>query len=390
MKGGNVLNSLSNSRINEYIEKVQNMKAIAGGTNKKCFYIDDYVLLQTDINEKDMEQLIKIEKHLKQRGVNLAQTLEYKTEGNENFVGYKEGYILQEKAKGQLLYERSLPYNMSDNEIVIERKKYMSTLRSLQGERQQFFDKFVSDWAEITRAGLLVDGGKTDNFFYEKGKQMNFIDLNIRGNKNIDLSEICRQMCVVLSGTSRYFAKDMLPIKEDVNKSLSQIFKKMIKSFAKEGLDVEQAKDIISSRFPEIDLEEKDTHKLELAPEGLSQAQIEKIQNDKDAQERIEEESAKHKEKRLEITNRLGKTAVKNDVKREMIKRTIDKAETEKQQTDLVNTERKRALFRKSRQGAQLSEEQRRLIEEFERQKIQAQDTYKSKKGKAKNQGQQH
>ena len=174
----------------------------------------------------------------------------------------------------------------------------------------------------------------------------------------------------------------MLPIKEDVNKSLSQIFKKMIKSFAKEGLKVEQAKDIISSRYPEVDLEEKDTHKLELTPEGQSQAQIEKIQNDKLAQKRIAQETTEYRTKIMETPNKLSRETVKSDVKREMFKRVIDKNETEKQETDLVRNERKRALIFKTRQGAQLSEEQRRLIEEFERQKIQAQDTYRSKKGK--------
>ncbi len=281
----------THNKIGELIKKVQGMKSNAKGSNKECFFIDGYALLKTkSINEQELQQRMKIEKHLKEKGVNIVSTLEYQTDGMEDEFGLKKGYILQEMANGQLLHKSVNMLRMNETELEELRTEYISTLKALQIERQEFYDKFVSDWIEITKAGLKVDPSKTSNFYYEKGKQINFIDLAAkkRFEGNIELETICGEMATIIANGSRYYHPDFKKnpqIIETANETLSPIFKKLTESFVRQGLDREQVKQILKGRFPEVNLDEKDGHKLEQTPEGLSQAQIERRQEDKARQE---------------------------------------------------------------------------------------------------------
>lgn len=381
------------NKIGELIKKVQGMESNTKGSNKECFFIDGYALLKTKgINEQKLQQKMKIEKQLKEKGVNIVPTLEYQTEGIEDRDGYKEGYILQPIAEGQPLHKYTLLEKMNDTELKMVETEYVNILKALQTERQEFYDKFVSDWIEITKAGLKVDPSKTNNFYYERGKQINFIDLDVgeQLKEKIELETICGEMAVVIADGSKYYNsyfKENPQIMATTNEALSPIFKKLTESFIRQGLDKEKVKQILKGRFPEVNLDEKDGHKLEQTPEGLSQAQIERIQKDKEARERTEQLMEKFRTPKVETSGKLNRTTLKNDMKRNIMVRQIDKSEKEKQEIDY---DKKRALFKRTGKGIQLSERENQLLEEMERQKAQAEEEYNKKQENRKSQGQLH
>lgn len=381
------------NRIDELIKKVQGMESNAKGSNKECFFIDGYALLKTkSINEQELQQKMKIEKQLKEKGVNIVPTLEYQTDGIDDGFGFKKGYILQEIADGQPLHKSVNVQRMNETELKEVGAEYISTLKALQTERQEFYDKFVSDWIEITKAGLKVDPSKTSNFYYEKGKQINFIDLDVgeRFKGNIELETICAEMAVVIADGSKYYNsyfKENPQIMATTNEALSPIFKKLTESFVRQGLDKEQVKQILKGRFPEVNLDEKDGHKLEQTPEVLSQAQVERMQKDKEARERTEQLMEKFRTPKVETSGKLNRTTLKNDMKRNIMVRQIDKSEKEKKEIDF---DKKRALFKRTGQGIQLSKRENQLLEEMERQKAQAEEEYNKKQENRKGQGQLH
>ena len=334
----------THNKIGELIKKVQGMESNTKGSNKECFFIDGYALLKAKgINEQKLQQKMKIEKQLREKGVNIVPTLEYQTEGIEDRDGYKEGYILQPIAEGQPLHKYTILEKLNNTELKMVETEYVSTLKALQTERQEFYDKFVSDWIEIAKAGLKVEP-KTNNFYYERGKQINFIDLNVdeRFKENIELETICGEMAVVIADGSKYYNscfRKNPQIMETTNEALSTIFKKLTGSFVRQRLDKEQVKQIIKGRFPEVDLDEKEGHKLEQTPEGLSQTQVERMQKDKEAGERTEQLMEKFRTPKVETSSKLNRATLKNDMKRNIMVRQIEKAETEKQKIDLDKKE---------------------------------------------------
>ena len=138
-----------------------------------------------------------------------------------------------------------------------------------------------------------------------------------------------------------------------------------------------------------IDMVSKDGHKLELKQEeGLSQAQFEKIQKDKEV--RIEQESYKERNSEMKSKSELKGISTKNYLKREIISRRIDKAEKKQQEVYITKNQQKRLLFKRVGQGIELSEEERKMLEEMEIQRMQAENTYMKKRENRKSQGQQH
>ena len=132
-----------------------------------------------------------------------------------------------------------------------------------------------------------------------------------------------------------------------------------------------------------IDMVSKDGHKLELKQEqGLSQAQFERKQEEKEIEERTEQ--------KIEIQGKLKGNETKNYLKRQVVSRKIDKSEKEQQEVDIAKNQRKRLLFKKSREGVELSQEERLMLEEMERQRMQSENTYKDKRENKKWQGQLH
>ena len=74
-------------------------------------------------------------------------------------------------------------------------------------------------------------------------------------------------------------------------------------------------------------------------------------------------------------------------MKRNIMVRQIDKSEKEKKEIDY---DKKRALFKRSGKGIQLSERENQLLEEMERQKAQAEEEYNKNRENRKSQGQLH
>ena len=90
---------------------------------------------------------------------------------------------------------------------------------------------------------------------------------------------------------------------------------------------------------------------------------------------------------KVETSSKLNRTTLKNDMKRNIMVRQIDKSEKEKKEIDY---DKKRALFKRSGKGIQLSERENQLLEEMERQKAQAEEEYNKNRENRKSQGQLH
>jgi len=240
------------TKIDELITLAEQTSENAKGGNKKCFIHGDNALLYGTIDEKNMQALIQLTQDLKSRGVSVARTLDYKiTEGTK-------GYSLQEKAGGTPLHNR-VRWNAPKEEIPMEKQIYTDRLKELSGESQEFYDKFVQDWLAIQDAGIRIDPSKMDNFYYEQGKGITFIDLDAGvgkvDEKAVDLKTVCHEMSTILAGSGKYwrFGNDE-EIAKAANKSLSPIFKKFAKSMEKAGLPMKEIKTILKDHYPDVDL----------------------------------------------------------------------------------------------------------------------------------------
>ena len=175
--------------IDKYIEMSMTMDNNSHGSNKKCFYFDDYVLLCGNSVDRDNHAISKINvmKELKEKGVNVVRLLEYKRVGNRD-------YELQERAPGSELYDYHA-YNS-----IAGQKQYLSRLKEISMQDDSFYDKFISDWDNILTTGLDVDPSKCNNFFFSNN-QIYFIDLNRMGAPYEQRNEYkYMEMAVVLRG----------------------------------------------------------------------------------------------------------------------------------------------------------------------------------------------
>lgn len=165
--------------IEEAIKKSKNMSPVKGGSNKKCYIIDDYALLVGSSVDRDNLATEKINKiqNLKNEGINVIITIEVKTISGID-------YELQERAPGEELYDY---YDMKSSEA--GQLKYLKRLISLSEESIDFYMKFLNDWDSLLKSGIAVDPCKMSNFFYEKGKGIYFVDLNILTSKYEDRKE---------------------------------------------------------------------------------------------------------------------------------------------------------------------------------------------------------
>lgn len=241
-------------KIDELIELAEKSSESAKGGNKKCFLDGDYALLYGNINEQDMQTLIQLTEDLKSRGVNVARTFDYRiTDGTK-------GYSLQERASGDALHNR-VRWNVPEEEIPMQKQIYTDRLRALTGENQAFYDKFVQDWLEIQKAGIRIDPSKMDNFYYEQGKGITFIDLDAGvgkvDEKGVPLETVCVEIATILAGSNKYFSfgRDE-EVAKTANKELSNIFKKFAKSMDRAGLPIKDVKAILKDRYPDVDLTE--------------------------------------------------------------------------------------------------------------------------------------
>ena len=134
-------------------------------------------------------------------------------------------------------------WDISKDKIPDERQGHINKLYALSREKQEFFDKFVSDWLEIQKAGIRIDPSKPTNFFYEKGRAISFIDLDGRMSEtnNPPIETSCYEMFVVISGKMKHSAlgRDSEFMKK-VNENYQKIFAKFSRAMEKQGVNKEK------------------------------------------------------------------------------------------------------------------------------------------------------
>ena len=175
---------------------------------------------------------------------------------------------------------------------------------------------------------------------------------------------------------------------------LAKTSNEFVLGVSRENMVINEVESIMQA-IPETNLDTKDGHIQALRPEdGMAQSENERIKKDEEARTRTEQELVKYKNETLETTDisqEIDKKSISiNDIKRNILTSKITESEKEQKEADIAKNQRKRLLFKRSREGVELSQEERLMLEEMERQRMQAEDTYKIKRENAKNQWQQH
>ena len=179
--------------IDELIKKHRETKGqIKKGGNKKVRLFDDYVLLAGSFKENEIKKVILISQELKNKGVNIVPTLEYQIVYPPNEFGYARGYVLQPRAQGTEIYHPDMPTD--------EHEQRLHDIANMDTKK---IDKFISDWIDIEKAGLMVDPSKTTNFFYHDDG-ISFIDLNLKeSTKHEQLIDYFNYVCAILTDYCR-------------------------------------------------------------------------------------------------------------------------------------------------------------------------------------------
>lgn len=221
--------------IEEFIQYVKHRDPSQKGGNKKCYIKGNYALLTGTFKPDEIEKAMTIEQNLINNDVAIVPTIEYKAIEGPSELGYYKGYILQQKAPGEELY---LSPTKTSSEA------YAQRLTELAERPQEFYDKFASDWLQITQNGLGIDPSKSSNFFYTP-ERINFIDLNlISCQREIETSFL--EASVVLFNGGMYYKSS------ENRRQQTQILRKIATAFTKQGADKNKVSEIIHKRFPEI------------------------------------------------------------------------------------------------------------------------------------------
>ena len=128
---------MSSQNIDSIIQIAEEQESSAHGSNKKCFLIDDYALLKQSFRTEEIESIMRITEELEEKGISVARTLDYKvlSQSVRNWdtdknVLVSEGYVLQERAQGTPLLDRT---NWND-----ENKRYqLDYLRQIDSIQEQ-------------------------------------------------------------------------------------------------------------------------------------------------------------------------------------------------------------------------------------------------------------
>jgi len=152
------------------------------GAFSKCHIYENYAILNSNniFDAQEFKDIISTLNDLKIKGVSVARILGYAITETNQKNNRSNGYIVQEKAKGnELLYCKNVPIPIStspsntksNRDYVIE---YCKLLRTIP---QKHFDKYLSDYKAICDAKIKIDPLLT-NLFYDKKDGFTFIDLN--------------------------------------------------------------------------------------------------------------------------------------------------------------------------------------------------------------------
>ena len=307
--------------IDYFIGIAQKQESNAHGSNKKCFLIDDYALLKQRFTIDEIESIIPITEELEKKGVNVARTLEFKVTGqyvqdwNKNkSTPIYEGYVLQQRAKGTPLLDRT-NWDEKNKRYQID---YLKQIDSISKEGQDFFDQFVKGWMEIQESGIRIDPSKPGNFIYEQGKGITFIDLGLSDKKPDILTTVYEQLAVILNLNA--YNKCYPEIKQAVQERLSIIAEKYKNAIKEQGIDINVFNQVIDTKIPK----EISTHSKQ------------KETTSKDEVSRLEEAIKKHLEeeerKKLESKNLQAEREEQQRIKREKREAEIKRLDEEEQQ----------------------------------------------------------
>lgn len=224
---------MSNQTIDDFIQMAEQREADAHGSNKQCFFIDNYALLNYTFTTEELDKIMQISEELEKKGVNVVKTLDYKVidhvrqakDGN-----YVRGYVLQERAIGKPLFDET-NYKKDSGQFQID---YFKQIDSIAQEGQQFFDNFVRGWIEIQKAGIMIDPSKPSNFIYNPGHDLTLIDLGI-AKSQMDMSDLTHeQLAVILN--SKTFNRCYPEIRQAVSKRFDIIIGKYKAALKEQGI----------------------------------------------------------------------------------------------------------------------------------------------------------
>ncbi len=232
------MEEIYNQLLNELIKQSEEKSFDGRGSCKKCFYFEGYALINGVIPQ--IEMVKKIKDKLSEVGVNVSKIL-----------AYNNSYFLEEKARGTHLYEMYGNEKLNNLINIIQ-------ANSLANENQEFYNKFIDDWGKIRESGLEIDPSKPTNFFYEKGRGINFIDLDIADRT---VPESFEQMClrsasILLTGSYDLSTKKF--DEEQLEEIRSQILTKLVRALETKEVKHGETRAIISKRFPNIDISGSD------------------------------------------------------------------------------------------------------------------------------------
>lgn len=300
--------------IDDFIQIAEQREADAHGSNKKCYFIDDYALLSQSFTTEEIDKIMQISEELGKKGVNIVKTLDYKvteqigqTKTGNPIV---KGYVLQQKAIGNALVDEN-NWKRDDGSYQID---YFKQIDSISQEGQKFFNNFVKGWIEAQKAGLMIDPSKPSNFIYSPGQDLTFIDLNL-SNGATDMRYLAREQLVVLLN-SKTFNHCYPEIRQAVSKRLDIILEKYKIALKEQGIIIDDnsinmelssmlKKDDIQTEIidetPEQEMERLEQSVAEhIKEEEKAREEAKRLKAEREEKARIEREKREAEKKRLE------------------------------------------------------------------------------------------
>lgn len=308
--------------IEELIQIANEQESNAHGSNKSCFLIGEYALLEGNFSIEETEKMIQLEEELEKKGVRVARTLGYKAinpNTQDQNSDRTEGYVLQQRAEGEPLLDRT---NWSD-EPGRYQIEYLKQIDAISHESQEFFNEYVRGWIEIQKAGLQVDPSKNGNFIYEQGRGITFIDLGMTSRKADTKTTILEQIAVITNLSAYY--KCYPEIQQAVQKRIGIIIEKYKNAVREQGIDTSLVNQVIEERsIPQVEevqsehteeTPEQEMERLEIVIDEHIKAEEEeklirleeqrRLQAEKEEKEKIRREKRQEEEKRLREQEKL-------------------------------------------------------------------------------------
>lgn len=176
------------------LHQVQEMQAEKQGFDKQVYLFDEYAVLKTTklkirnypTRDDDLiyyDELIKSLMHLRTQGVATVPILGYCYDSqSEN----GDGYIIQQRAKGEELYDdaklknyyvgkESFSYLFNYNDV---KAYFLDRTQEISQVPQEHFDQWIKDSIILLENDILVDFHTKSNFFYDAREGFSFIDLD--------------------------------------------------------------------------------------------------------------------------------------------------------------------------------------------------------------------